>query len=725
MALSRFRARSQAGQIMNRHLTSMTTVVLLSLSVAVSARGPGDSTTELKVEIPPVVSRSTLLGRTDPNKVVHITVSLPFNDPKGIQAFNDRVSNPASPDYRRFIEPSQVGALFGLPFGRVQAVADYLNSKGLSITLVAQNRLAVMASGTVASAERAFGTVINEYQARSNQEPGRLRYFSFSTPLRMPSSMASDVVNVSGLENFTKPMPKSISVNQARVLYNTAPFYNNGFRGQGRTIAISNFDGFRLSNLAPFYAQYSLPTPPGGVGSNVTVLPINGGSGNGAPAGEGDLDIQMVLGTAPLCSFVIYDGVDLIGTLAKEADDNIADIISESYGWSLSISGANAAHDQHLSMTAQGITYMEASGDYGTSLEPFSYSNYEPEVLQIGGTTATTSANGVRIGEVGWSGSGGGWVTRGLSWNVRPSWQKGTGVPNINYRLNPDLAFHSASPTGAYDFFYEGSLTAGDGTSFASPLFAGMLGTAQQKLIALGKLPPNGKGKRRMGRIQDLIYSHNGRSDVYFDIKSGQNGLLPDGTVSQCTPKWDTVTGWGAIDMDKWIAVVAAGQTGGTKNKPVALSLVQGNYQSGNLANVANGTGSGYIATSTTVNNVGESAIVELDYKLNAKGNQLLSVEPKVKLSCSNTSADLTGQLFVWNWATSKWELQASTRVVRTGTSVQFSSVVDAGLTKYVDSTGNFKTLVRFLSPVGRRGEPGSKFKGAVRFAESESVKRS
>src|SRR5206468_692654 len=155
------------------------------------------------------------------------------------------------------------------------------------------------------------------------------------------------------------------------------------------------------------------PTPPGGVGSNITVVTISGGSGGGAPGAEGDLDIQMVLGMAPLCNFRIYDGggSDLIGVLTAEVNDNLSDVISESYGWSLPASTATSAHNLHLSMTAQGITYMAASGDSGTSLEPYSYPDYDPEVLMVGGTIASFDSSGNRTGEVGWSGSGGGWST--------------------------------------------------------------------------------------------------------------------------------------------------------------------------------------------------------------------------------------------------------------------------------------------------------------------------
>src|SRR5258708_38893812 len=117
--------------------------------------------------------------------------------------------------------------------------------------------------------------------------------------------------------------------------------------GEGVTVGICNWDGYRLSNVPLYYSQFSLPAPSGGVGSNITVVTISGGAGGGTPGAEGDLDIQMALGMAPLCNLRVYDGgsSDLIGVLTAESNDNLADVISESYGSNLPSSTATAAHN--------------------------------------------------------------------------------------------------------------------------------------------------------------------------------------------------------------------------------------------------------------------------------------------------------------------------------------------------------------------------------------------
>jgi subtilase family serine protease len=530
-----------------------------------------------EVTVPRLIGQSVDLGHTNPQRQLHISVSLPLGNAAGLDAFCDSVSDPKSPNYRQFITPQEVGRRFGITQAQMQKVVDFLTASGFKIKELAANRMTVIADCTVAQAETAFKTSIHDFNSPAPNvsvaqklQSGQLldfateRHFSFTRPITLPSTVANLVIDVAGLEDYTRPQPRVLNPTQTRGLYGLAGMFSGGSQGQGRTIAISNFDGFRLSNVPLYYSQYGLPTPAGGAGSNITVKTISGGAGSGTPQGEGDLDIQMVLGVAPLCNFEIYDGggSDLIGTLTREVNDNTADIISESYGWNLPASTATSAHNLHLSMTAQGITYMAASGDSGTTLEPYSYPDYDPEVLMVGGSIATVNASNQRTSEVGWSlsggqGGGGGWSTNTASFNVLPSWQHGTGVPTtINKRLVPDVALNAAgSGSGAYYFYLNGSLASGYvGTSFASPVFAGGLGVAEQNIIAQGGLPANGAGKRRFGRIQDLIYSQNGRSDVWFDITSGNNGTLPNGSASNAGAGWDFVTGFGAINFGAFVA---------------------------------------------------------------------------------------------------------------------------------------------------------------------------
>ncbi len=507
---------------------------------------------QLKKDVPDVISRSNKIGHTNANKLLHVSVSLPYGDPKGMQNFVDAVSNPASPYYHQFITPEQVGARFGLSDDKVAAVAGYLKSQGFKINLVGKNHLSILADCTVAQAEKAFSTTINDYQVKDPSEHGRSDYYSFSSVLQAPDAIAPYIVDVSGLENFTQAHKLALTCTQGRTLYNLAPMYNAGTQGQGRKVAISNWDGYRLSNTSLYYSHFALPTPAGGVLSNIHKVSIDGANGETAAVGaEGDLDIQMEAGMAPLADIYIYDNggqSDLIGVLTREVNDNIADVISESYGWNIDAATGTSAHNLHLSMSAQGQTYMAATGDSGTSIEPYSYPDWEPEVLGVGGTVATTDGSGNRTSEVAWSSGGGGWSTNTASFNTLPSWQHGNGVPTTNnHRLVPDVGFNAGGP-GAFQFYLNGALSSAYvGTSFASPVVAGSLAVAEQQIAA------NVGGTGRFGRIQDLFYSQNGDSSIWFDITSGSNGTLPDSTTSNAHAGWDYCCGWGAINWQAFV----------------------------------------------------------------------------------------------------------------------------------------------------------------------------
>lgn len=539
-------------------------------SSALASQKPSLST--LNLPVPDALEHSEFVGPAPDGQLLHLCLCLRMPHPDALQTFVDDVSDPASPHYGRFVGPTELGERFGQPAASVSAVVDYLKRNGFRVNLVGKDRLHILADGTVAQADAAFHTEIDRYHSLSPSENGRVDFISYTRPPSLPSDLAKVVEHIGGLQTWNRAVPASVlAPGQASVLYNTAPLVNAGRRvlGQGRTIGISSWDGFALSNTDLFIKHFELPVPPGGALSNISVRSIGGGSENGQRLAEGDLDPQMVIGQAPLAKIIIYDGAgggdsatdqQVLAVYAEEEDENEADIITESYAWALTPADCIAAHNLHLLMNAEGITYMAASGDSQSAWEQvYWYSTCEPEVLIVGGTSATVDAKGQRQSEVPWQDGSGGWPTIQVPFNHRPAWQKGRGVPSIyNFRLNPDVAGHASgtfnSTQGAYYFYYNGGLN-GDyiGTSFACPIFAGGLAIAEQEIIEERKVLPDKHGHYRLGRLQDLIYQQNGDPSVWHDIIGGNNGDLPNGLPSYATLGWDTCTGWGTVNWDGFV----------------------------------------------------------------------------------------------------------------------------------------------------------------------------
>ena len=530
----------------------LTEFALLLISLSHQSTPPNWVQTHMAV--PSEVEQCIPLGQKSAKDLLHISVSLPYRDQEAMQQFADSVSDPHSPNYGQFITPKEVGSRYGLANSAVTKVVDYLKSYGMKIRLVGDNRLAILADATVSQAQAAFHTSITEFLPLNGADDLTAKRFTYATAPSVPNAISPYVIYIGGLENFTQPIHHtSITAAQLRTLYSFAPTYAKGNRGQGRTIGISNWAGYRLNNLALEYSHFGLPTPPGGVGKNIVIQSINNMDGRTiSEDAEGDLDIQCPLAMAPLATLIIYDDAgdnDMVGVLTQEANDNKADIISESYGWSGgAIELYAAANNQHLSMTAQGITYMCSSGDTGTwGLIQMAYPDDDPEVLTVGGTTVTVDILGNRKSEVGWTGSGGGYSIRADTFDRLPAYQKGKGVPTkYDYRLVPDLAL-DADPYTGYEIYFKGALSIIGGTSCSSPTMAGALAACEQQIIAGGGLKKSPSGKQRFGRIQDLLYSFNGDPTIFNDITSGTNGSLPEGGISAAGPGWDTVTGWGTM----------------------------------------------------------------------------------------------------------------------------------------------------------------------------------
>lgn len=531
--------------------------------------------------VPFGVAHAAKLGPINANQPLSILVCFNYANPQAAQDYANAVSDPNSLLYRQWLTPQEIGQNFGPDPDDYTTMLAHLQAQGLKVEEMPVNRLTLRVSGTAAQVQQAFGVTMNQYReaaadarARRGADAVPYDFYAPSAPTMIPGSLAGKITSVEGLETYTRPIPRSKKVKrlssnfdaiQARTGYNLTPIYDTlnatatNKPGTGRTIGISNFDGVDVATNGPlFITRNALPFPAAGKASNITTTVVVVGNGTQG-GGEGDLDFQAAVGQAPLASIIIYDtkytAANLISVLAKEVSDNKADVLTESYGWSLTLAQGDSAHTQHTAMTMQGQTYMLASGDNGNLFDdPYQYPDYEPDVTNVGGTILTVGAGNVFTSETGWAGSGGGYCAPLASFNALPAWLKGRGVPTTNKRLLPDISSHAAGAgnAAAYGIYIQGALNGISGTSCSSPVDAGALAVVEQYLITQGALPVV-KGKQRLGRINDVLYGFNGRSDVYHDI----TGTVNNGAGST-TKYWDYVTGWGSVNWNNFAAALIA-----------------------------------------------------------------------------------------------------------------------------------------------------------------------
>jgi subtilase family serine protease len=334
-------------------------------------------------------------------------------------------------------------------------------------------------------------------------------------------------------------------------------------------------------------------------------------------------------------NYSVYDSI------AYAVDTQIAPIISASYGTCETELGTSeyASLNSVVEQAAtQGQTVIAAAGDDGsTSCSGYTdltatqqkalavnFPASSQYVTGLGGTefsssdvaasnttywqSATGSADLISsalsyIPEQAWNddsstyglSSGGG----GLSTlTARPSWQTGvTGIPSGSHRLVPDISLDSSPDNAGYlycssDTTFTGvsgscahgfrnsgntSLTVAGGTSFAAPIFAGMMAIINQKLNSAGQ-----------GLVNSTLYTLAASSTTYasafHDIITGTNKCTAG--TSYCSAAgeseyaaatgYDEATGLGSVDLynllTSWPATSASSLSASTTTLTAAAA---------------------------------------------------------------------------------------------------------------------------------------------------------
>ena len=198
--------------------------------------------------------------------------------------------------------------------------------------------------------------------------------------------------------------------------------------------------------------------------------------------------------------------------------------------------------------------------------------------------------------------AGGGGVS---ALTARPGWQTGvTGIPSGNYRLVPDISLDSSAVNAGYLYctsdtsawsqgqqascnsgFRDSSskaLTIAGGTSFAAPIFAGMLTIINQKENSTG-----------LGLVNGTLYTLAANSGTYasafHDITSGGNQCTAGSQYCSAagqseysaTTGYDMATGLGSIDLYNLLTAWPPGSSSSLGSTITSLSAATSTPASG------------------------------------------------------------------------------------------------------------------------------------------------
>ena len=506
--------------------------------------------------------RAELVGRLPPEQTLQLTLVLPLRNQAALTALLGRLYDPSSPDYRHFLSVAEFTEQFGPTSSDYQAVADFAQANGFTVTGTPANRLIVPISGSVEQINAAFHVSMNVYRHPTEDR-------TFFSPDREPSlNLSVAVKHIAGLNNFSIPHPTVIKATDGQALplvsgsgpggnylasdMRAAYYGGTTLTGTGQVVGLLEFGGYNLSEVNSTFST---------AGQSYNV-PVNNELIDGAIAGPGSnddaeevLDIVQAIGMAPgLSQILVYigndaEGVDDANVLNAMATDNIAKQISVSWGWVPDDPSTDDVFFQEFE--AQGQTVFVASGDegaYDAAIIPYFYPAEDEYVTAVGGTHLNTNgAGGSWASETAWNsygaGSGG-----GISPDDIPiaSWQ--SGVANSS---NGGSATLRNVPDVAMEGDFDNYLCANNycdggwaGTSFAAPRWAGFMALVNQQAVEAGTASTGG-----VGFINPNLYSI-GEGSSYNsdmnDIVSGNNDTENQPVWYSAVAGYDLVTGWGS-----------------------------------------------------------------------------------------------------------------------------------------------------------------------------------
>jgi pseudomonalisin len=564
--------------------------VLVALGAAASASASADTsaswvttatkaTSVLGAIKAPSVPGAMLARDAAASAPVQVAVTLKPQNVSAEQAALHAMYQPGSATYHKFLTPAQWEAAYAPTTAQVTAVTSYLSQNGFTGLSVQGDRLLISATGTVGAAEKAFHTTIGDYTM-----PNGGTFRANISAAEVPSTLGGTVQAVIGLSNWRLPVPHPALMTKkaaetsagSPVIPNEIPpkdfqnTYDAAGTPTGAQTAVALFtEGSvtgAISDLRLAESTYKLPQVP------VSIVEVGPQSTDISGADEWDLDTQASSAMATtLKQIYLYnvgalDDTDLDTAFAAFVSQDKAVAMSASVGGcdiGPFLDGSMVSTDNVLTEGAmQGQTLFASSGDNGDGCafvaatgapSSFPGTNWPASGMYttgVGGTSLISDANGNRVEEIGWVGSGG-----GDSETEEPGYWTADSDPFYDQqyaqggRAVPDIAMDADPNTTAAEIYVSGSPLGVGGTSLSSPLALGSwarlqsahgnkLGTAALDFYALyDKVNP------ALGDTSTV--------PGFTDIIAGSNGLYT------AAPGYDEVTGIGVLDVAALNKVIA------------------------------------------------------------------------------------------------------------------------------------------------------------------------
>ncbi len=518
-------------------------VLLFALISARSAKAePGRMM--LRGHVPAAVARLAPKGRLPATNQLYLAIGLPLRNRAGLEELLRQLYDPRSTNFHKYLVPKEFAARFGPTEQDYQAVIQFAETNGLTVTSTHGNRVVLDVAGSVSNVEQAFHITLRTYR-----HPTEARdFFAPDTEPSVPANLP--VADIEGLNDYSPPRPLSHRVDALKVRplgfngsgtngeYAGKDFRNayapgTALNGAGQSVGLLEFSSYYPVDITNYENIIGLTqyVP-------LTNVVLSGGTPSKTYNGEVALDIELSIAMAPgLSRVIVYEesSGNPSTILSRMADDNLAKQLSCSWTWAGG--PTNTIDSLFQQMATLGQSFFQASGDSdaytgGLMVDNPSQTNAPVDSIyltSVGGTTlAMNGAGNSWSNEIVWNynlngipneGSGGGIST----YYPIPYWQTNVSMANnggsTTNRNIPDVALTADNVFECYNNGLTNGATYTMGTSCAAPLWAGFCALVNQQSVASN--PTN-----FVGFLNPALYTIAGGTNYnacFHDITTGNN----------------------------------------------------------------------------------------------------------------------------------------------------------------------------------------------------------
>lgn len=483
-------------------------------------------------------------GVADPNAEFRALIGLDMVDRAGLVDLVDEVSDPNSAIFGQYLTLDEWMANHAPSAYDFQLLQEWLTYEGFSVNYLATNRMLIQFTGTVQQFNDGFNTTLHVCM-RKNPQQGNppIPVYCTPDPMTLPIFVAD---RSPGIVTCDELVEEGMLANEGGQILNTPPngattgsrltparvaqaydvddLYAAGYDGSGQKIGVIMGATIHFKWAQTFWQSFGI------IRSNPEVHylmepPVT-------RYVEAQLDNIWSGAIGKGADMVSYSGPDSRNTsmvfvfneaLAQAPGDDVW-VLTDSFAHredSEPLVVRNQYNDSALFGASLGLTLFAASGDSAGTDTPSS-SQY---VTAVGGTRLSWSGN-VLTNETTWNASGSG-IT--ISFPM-PAWQEAVAGNIADNRVVVDVSA-AADPSSPYWIYYNSQWLLYGGTSFASPVWAGLTVVINDYRVSNG-LP-------RVGYLNPTLYGDPAVQATFRDITVG---ATPDFAAG---PGWDVPTGWG------------------------------------------------------------------------------------------------------------------------------------------------------------------------------------